>query len=158
MEHTDKQNEGWRTRNARKEDRGGAEHWYLLVCFGKHKVHGSRQTLKKRRPRVQVMTSLPSRTGREGREATTGDVSKVPWKHFPLGSGARPLQWQEELISTCKKTKRGENRNHGVKYDNQRNKQTFEEFKIRKWSMQKTKQNTNETKLPKLKGMQNRQN
>lgn len=67
---------------------GGAELRDLLfVCFAKQKVDGSRQqTLTKPgRSGVRVVVPLPSRTGREGREATARDASEMTSETFSFG-------------------------------------------------------------------------
>lgn len=76
---------------------------------------------------------LPSRMGREGREAIDRGASEVTAETCSFGkrSPSSTVTGRTNLYLQEDKT-RGENGNHGVKHDHQRNKQTFVEFKIRK--------------------------
>lgn len=74
------------------------------------------------------MMLLPSRLGKEGREATAKGYQQGDIQTFSSGTWSLSSTVTERTISTFKKTKQGKNGNHRVKYDNQQNKQTLQEI------------------------------
>lgn len=80
---------------------------------------------------VAVAVPLPSRTEREGREATARDASEVTSEVFSFGKWSPSSTVTGRTNLYLQEDKMRENGNHGVKHDNQQNKQTFVEFKAR---------------------------